>query len=141
MEYFVLEPEVAGELGPETQADASVYPPRVSRLHYEVVGWHGDELLESFPCYLVSDALAARLSQAGLGVFELRPVQLTLTPEAEELFAGKQFPDFLWLHVTGKAGQDDLGVTALGQLVVVTHALEIFQQGTLNNCDIEKYVA
>jgi hypothetical protein len=36
--YFLIEPEVAGELGADTVMDSSVHPPRVSELHHELKG-------------------------------------------------------------------------------------------------------
>jgi hypothetical protein len=35
-------------------------------LHHRFEGWLGDELLETFPCFLVSSAMAAALEEAGL---------------------------------------------------------------------------
>lgn len=46
--YKLIEPEVAGSLGKETELDSSVFPPHVKKLHYEFDGWLGDDILESF---------------------------------------------------------------------------------------------
>lgn len=50
-----------------------------------------------------------------------------------------EFPEFRWLYVTGTAGQDDIGLTPRGRLIVSDAALAIFRQGDLNGCDIEEY--
>ena len=139
MAYYSLEPEVAGGLGDDTVMDTTVHPPQVESLHYEVEDWLGDDLIESFPCYLASKPLAARLTAAGLGTFELKDVTVTLTPEAEELLGDTTLPDFSWLAVSGTAGTDDLGVTANGQLVVSDQALALLREFTIDNCDIEPF--
>ena len=48
--YFVLKPEVAGELGEASIVDTSHWPPIVENLEYHFQGWLGDVLLASFPC-------------------------------------------------------------------------------------------
>ena len=117
MAYYTLQPAVAGGLGDGTVMDTTMHPPLVERLHYEFEDWLGDDLVESFPCFLVSEPLAARLTAAGLGTFQLKDVALTMTPEAEELLADASFPDFYWLDVAGTAGRDDVGTTLTGLLV------------------------
>src|SRR3954454_10828086 len=59
--YFALEPEVAGQLGDTTMLDTSVHPPVIQRLEYRFDGWLGDDLLESFPCFVVTERLANEL--------------------------------------------------------------------------------
>jgi hypothetical protein len=60
-ERWVLCPEVAAELGGNTVMDAFAHPPKVSRLHLRFMGWLGDDLLETFPCFLVTSRLAKAL--------------------------------------------------------------------------------
>ena len=139
MAYYTLEPEVAGGLGAGTVMDTTVHPPRVERLHYEFEDWLGDDLVESFPCFLVSKPLAARLTAAGLGTFQLKDVTVTTTPEAEEQLGDASLPDFHWLDVTGAAGRDDIGTTPSGQLVVSDKALALLREFTVDNCDVEPF--
>lgn len=141
MDYFALEPEVAGGFGKRTILDATVHPPVVEHLNYEF-GWGylGDELLENFPCFIVTQRLADILVRSGLGSFYLDEVEVTFTPDAQEEHAGKPFPHFLWLRVTGTAGQDDLGVTGKAQLVVSERALQVLRRGVIDNCGIEPYL-
>ena len=142
MDYYALAPEVAGALGERTVMDSSVHPPLVARLHYEIdYGWLGDELLEAFPCYIVSDTIAANLAESGLGAFELHDADVTLTPEAQEDRAGEPVPLFRWLRVSGIAGRDDLGVTGGGRLVVSERTLALLRTGVLDHCDADPYLA
>lgn len=101
MRHLLLEPEVAGGLGERTVMDASVHPPLVSSLHYEITDWLGDDFLESFPCFVVTDRLAEGLVVANLRAFVLRNVDISLTPEARAEF-GRDLPRFQWLVVTGQ---------------------------------------
>ena len=51
---YTLEPEVPGGWGTGIEVDNSCHPPIVKRLHIEFDGWCGDELLECYPCFIVS---------------------------------------------------------------------------------------
>jgi hypothetical protein len=139
MAYYTLEPEVSGGLGEGTVMDSTVQPPRVESLHYEFADWLGDDLVESFPCYLVSKPLAARLTAANLGGFQLRDVAVTLTDEAEEQLGDTSLPDFYWLDVIGTAGHDDIGTTPAGQLVVSDQGLALLREFNIDNCDVEPF--
>ena len=77
-EFWSLEPEVAGELGSGSLVDTSVHPPRVSKLTLMLSGWLGDELVETFPCYVVTESLGTALVSAGLTGFELDDVDIDL---------------------------------------------------------------
>lgn len=137
--FFRLEPEVAGELVEGTVLDASASPPRVEAVHFEITEWLGDDLVTSFPVFLVSEELATELVEAGLGAFRVRQAAVTVSDEAQELLEGRAVPTFRWLDVTGQAGVDDVGVTEQGELVVSEEVLELLQGGTLENCEVERY--
>ncbi len=55
---FVLEPHVAGELGSKTKLDPTTHPPTVEELHYVLDSSESDDIVESFPVFLVSARLA-----------------------------------------------------------------------------------
>jgi hypothetical protein len=137
--YYTLQPEVAGGLGNATVMDTTVHPPLLQRLHYEFEDWLGDDLVESFPCFLVSEPLAARLTAAGLGTFQLKDVEVTMTPEAKELLGDNAFPNFYWFDVAGTAGRDDVGITLTGLLVVSDQALAVLREFNIDNCDVEPF--
>ena len=66
--YKYIEPEVAGGLGNETIIDKNYHPPIVKKLHYEFNGWLGDDILESFPCFIVSERLKNEIIKKNLKV-------------------------------------------------------------------------
>lgn len=129
-------PEVAGELGANTQMDVSVHPPRVSHLHYRFEGWLGDDLLESFPCYLVTERLADALRRSNLTGWSLLPVEITTSTEFDELYPGRALPGFSWLHVAD--GDGDFSLSAAHELLVSAQALQLLQQFNLAHADVEE---
>jgi hypothetical protein len=110
-EFFKLEPEVAGGWGPDTSADTSVHPPVVRRLEYTFDGWLGDELLETFPCFIASERLAESMIAQSLTGFALDEVKVSVSSEFLELHPSVLLPRFRWLRVSGTAGQHDFALT------------------------------
>ena len=135
MSFTILEPEVAGGWGDETVADTAVHPPIVSRLHYEFEGWLGDELLASFPCFIVSERVAAALEASRLTGFALDEVTISTSPEFEDLHPDVSLPRFRWLKVSGQAGVDDFGLAADFRLVVSAKGLGLLSRFTLKQAD------
>ncbi|MCR3721192.1 hypothetical protein LY15_003179 [Prauserella flava] len=140
MPYYSLEPAAPGELGDHVVMDTSVHPPRVTHAHLHLDGWLGDDLIESYPCYFISETLAATIENSELDHYELRDVEVTVSEDAPD-DERAAIPGIRWLFVTGTAGVNDLGTTAIGQLVVSDRGLAALQQGNLENCDIEDYDA
>lgn len=139
MDYHVLEPEVAGALGEHTVMDRSTHPPVVSKLHYELAGWLGDDLLESFPCFVVTARLAERIDASDLVGATLDSLELSIHPEADELFASRELPKFRWLRVSGEGGVADWGLAEDGRLVVSDRAMAILSDVQLKHCDVELF--
>jgi hypothetical protein len=140
MTHHTLEPEVAGSLGPRTVMDTDVHPPAVTHLHYEVDGWLGDDLLESFPCFLISPQAALALRSAHVTGFADREAEITLGADVEGV-VDLQLTNFRWLTPTGVPGVDDLAVDRSATLIVSDQVLEILHSFHLSNCDIEVWVA
>lgn len=105
--HKILEPEVAGGLGPGTDIDRSTHPPVVRHLNYEVDGWLGDDLLETFPCFVVTARLAGALAASKLSGFQLSLAEVTRSERFDELHPDMVLPAFHRLHVVGIEGADD----------------------------------
>jgi hypothetical protein len=88
---------------------------------------------------LVSAGLAEALRSSGLGKFAVADAEVTLSPEAQEMLAGRVMPRFHWWKVAGRAGVDHFGLTEKAQLVVSNRGLDVLRTGRLNNCDIGDY--
>lgn len=118
MTFHILDPEVAGELGPQTVLDSTVHPPRVTRLHYIIDAWMGDDLVQSFPCYLITEDLRERLESLQVSGVRFATATVSISDEYHELKPDVKVPEFFWLQIHGTPGKDDLGLTADARLVV-----------------------
>lgn len=136
--FFYIEPEVSGELGENTVINTSVHPPEVSKLHYNFNGWLGDELLESFPCFIVADSLAEYVKSINLTGYLLGDVEITKSLEFEDLYPDKKLPKFFWFKVNGMAGVDDFGISDDLRLTVSELALNTLNEGVIIQADIEE---
>jgi len=139
MQYFYVEPEVAGGLGERTVMDRSSHPPIVNRLHYQLEGWLGDAILESFPAFVVTENAKESLLGIGATGATFDDVEVTVTVEFEELYPGRKLPLFAWLKPEGKAGQDDIGATADGRLVLSQRALDTLSSLGISNALVEPF--
>jgi hypothetical protein len=140
MKYYYLEPEVAGGWGKNTVFDRIPGRPTVvHKLHYEFQGWLRDELLESTPCFIVSERVAREIEKTELTGATFDEVEVTTSEQFRELNPNRQLPKFVWLKVDGKAGQDDLGTARDGRLVVSERALEIFREVGVTQASVTEF--
>jgi hypothetical protein len=140
MRFYKLDPEVAGGWGPNTVFSRTPGQPLViHKFHYQFDGWLGDELLESDPCFIVTQRLAEAIRNAGLSGYVLRPVETSTSEQFQEIYPNRQIPIFEWLEITGKAGVDDWGVDVDGRLVVSSEALAVIKSTTLNHCEVSEF--
>jgi hypothetical protein len=140
MKYFTIGPEVAGGWGEHTVADTSVHPPKVSHLHYEFHGWLGDDIVESFPCLVVTQRLADLLPPTLTG-FELAELEVSTSDQFRQLHPGRDLPAFRWLKVYGTAGVDDFGVAEDLRFVVSEAVMNILRQVSTANCEAAEWKA
>lgn len=137
--YYFVEPEVAGGLGDNTVINTNFHPPIVTSLEYRFEGWLGDDILESFPCFIITEFLGAKLSDSKLSGITFAPVLVTQSEEFKELNPDVSIPKFFWLKVVGIACTDDFGLSEDHRLVISQAALDILRTAQLDNADIEKY--
>ncbi|MGA2404873.1 MAG: hypothetical protein ABSG91_24750 [Syntrophobacteraceae bacterium] len=133
MKYYQLEPEVAGGFGEHTVIDRASGKMVVRKLHYEFDGWLGDELLESTPCFIVSERLARQIERAQLTGISFDDVEVTKSDQFEELYPNRQIPKFIWLKIQGEAGRDDFGIAPGLMLVISERALEVLKGLGISN--------
>jgi len=143
MKLFLLEPEVSGGLGERTTFGENN---RVVNLHYEFQGWLGDELLESSPCFIVTESLANSLSANKLSGIMLEDAEVTTSEEFDELYPNRALPRFKRLipqgvvNITATRFSDwsghDFCISSKNYLVVTERAFEIISKHALSNCDI-----
>jgi hypothetical protein len=138
---YTLRAEVAGALGPQSVLDTSTNPPVVSRLHYDFVSWLGDDIVASFPCNIVTEALATAIVEEGLTGADIDEVVVTKNPHFERFFPDTValLPEWKWLRPTGQPHHSDFWQDEQGVLIVSERALKLLRKFSLENCRIGKY--
>ncbi len=139
MKYFKLEAEVAGGWGSRTLADVSVHPPTVQHLDFEFAGWSGDDILATFPCYIVTGTLADRLRASDLSGWRLLDVEISRSAEFDELYPDLELPQFERLSPIGVAGVDDIGATPIADLILSERALAMFKEHRLTQSAVSEW--
>lgn len=134
--YHYVEPEVAGAWGNETIADTSVHPPVVHKLHYEISGWLGDDLLETFPCFIVSERLREDLIKSGLAGFDFDHVLISKSDELAADTTFEEMPNFHWMKVHGANEGADFKISADHRLMVSDRALTVLRRNKIANAEI-----
>jgi len=137
--YYYIEPEVSGGIGKQSVIDASRHPPLIKKLNFEFDGWLGDDIIESFPCFIVSDSLKNKIEQEKLTGFEIDEVEVTVSNTFDDLHGDKRLPKFHWLKATGKAGQHDFGIAKDLRLVISENALRVIRKTKIEHASIEEY--
>ena len=98
--------------------NTEVHPPVVERLNYEFRGWLGDDILESFPCFIVSDRLKVRIETEGLNGISFYNVIITKSSEFIDLYPDKGLPMFYWAKINGEIYKDDFAIGEDFRLVI-----------------------
>ncbi len=137
--FYYIEPEVAGSLGDSSDIDTSVHPPKVSKLHYQFDGWLGDDLLETFPCYIVTEQMRQQIELNNLTGAKFDSVMISVSDQFQEMYPNKILPQFFWLKVDGNTGKDDFGIAKDHRLVISKEAFDTMKQLNIENSDIEEY--
>jgi len=101
---FLLEPEVAGGIGENTifSQNNSEGKREILYLHYEFEGWLGDELLETTPCFIITEKLMNSILQSNLNGFEIEDVEVSVTEEFCEWHPDLALPKFHRLIPSGR---------------------------------------
>lgn len=140
MKYFYIEPEVAGGLGKNTIMNHNTHPPIVSKLHYQFDGWLGDVILESFPCFIVTEEAKGKLESVNATGIRFAEVEVTTSEQFQDLYPNHKLPKFVWLQIEGKAGDDDFGIDKEKRLVISGRVLKILKgigvSHALITCDL-----
>ncbi len=98
---YCIEPEVSGQLGPRTIITHTSHPPTVTHLHFIFYGWLGDDLIECFPVFLVSESLAQSLRDSSLRGYNIKECEIELSEEFLMMQPNIKLPNFYWLQITG----------------------------------------
>lgn len=136
MKSYILNPEVPGELGFNIIIDTQQHPPIVEKLHFIFMGWLGDDLVECFPCFLISERLKIALEITGFTGFLIDECDVESSIEFTEMQPGVILPKFFWLKIDGNE-QSDFALTQKHRLRVTKNAFSFLKRFNINYCDIE----
>ena len=139
MTYFILEPEVAGTLGPATTGDLRARPPQIEKLNYEFDVWLGDPLLEALCTFIVTDALKEALIEARASGVAFGDVEVTKSGIFLDMNGDRPLPAFSWLQITGRAGKDDFGRSSSRRLIVSERMMNLLNAFGLKHCEVSEY--
>ena len=143
---YLLKPEVAGGFGSNTIIDENN---NVVHLEYEFFGWLGDELLETTPCYIISDSLQSEIQKSNLSGFELQQIEISINEQFYDVYPNADIPPFhMRLIPTGHVNVDrnnarytnwsgeDFCFSDTRYLIVTERALNILKKHKMNYCEI-----
>lgn len=145
MKFYLLDPEIAGEIGEQSDI---VYEEgkikEVKFLEYVFSGWQGDELLTTHPCFIVSESLAIDIKKAGLLGVEFTDVKISISEDFQEMFDGVKLPRFIRAIFTNIYEENvndldvDFYINKYKEIVVSERALLILKKHKINNCIVEE---
>lgn len=139
MPYYI-EPDVAGEIGSESILETKAHPPIVHKLHFVFEGWLGDDIIETFPCFLVTEKLRKSLQQLGFSGIEFDDVKISKSATFREIYGDKTLPKFVWAKITGnQSNNDDFFISQDHRLVVSDAAYAAISKFKIENAIIEDF--
>ena len=139
MTYFILEPEVAGGLGPATTGNLKVRPPQLEKFNYEFDVWPGDPLVEAVRNFIVTDGLKDALIEAHASGVAFGDVEVTKSGIFLDMNGDRPLPAFSWLQITGRAGKDDFGRSSSRRLIVSERMMNLLNAFGLKHCEVSEY--
>lgn len=131
---FVVDPQVAGQLGEGTEMDTSAHPPVVHRVEYVLDHPGTDDLIQSFPVFLASDSLREDLAAAHVRGITWREAVVSRGDFYGDYPVADPIP-YSWL-VPGQRG-DDCWVEG-GSLVVSDRMMEVLRGARLSDCIVDE---
>ena len=138
--FKIIEPEVAGGIGEDTKLDTTVHPPIVYQLHYEFQGWLLNDILETFPCFIVTADLKEAILETGLTGVDFDYVKISASYEFRQLYPETVLPQFNWMKVYGKAGEDDFGISDKLRLIISEKAYALLSRFNISAADVKDYI-
>ena len=136
--YRYIEPEVSGGLGQDTQLDSKVHPPIIEKLHFEFSGWLGDDIIESFPCFIVTERLRKRIEFEKLTGITFENVIISKSEVFLQIYPTIQLPNFYWAKIDGTFGKDDFIIGDDNRLVISERTFKILKLFKISNAIVEE---
>lgn len=138
--FYELTPEVPGHLGENTILDNSVHPPIVKKLDFVFDGWLGDDIIECFPCFLVSENLKNDLEHSKLNGYEIMSCTLSVSNLFMQLHPNLHLPLFYWFKITESKELADFWISDKNNLIVSEDALKILKSYNFHKDNYKPYL-
>lgn len=135
--FKTIEPEVAGGMGEGTELDNTVHPPIVKKLHFNIEGWLGDDILETFPCFLVTTSLKNKIEIENLTGITFDDVLITKSSSFIEMYPNRILPKFYWAKINGTFAKSDFFLGSDNRLIISQKAYDLLVQFNFNNAIVE----
>ncbi len=147
MNYYILYPEVAGELGDKCKI---IYEngkiKEIEHLQYNFKGWLGDELLTAHPCFIVSEGLKNDIVSKQLSGIDFRDISVIFSDEFYASSSNTNMPQFFEIilkHPDSEKVNDfkyDFYYNKYKDMIVSEKALSVIKTHHINFCNIEDYI-
>lgn len=114
MPTFRVEPKVSGELGPDAVLNTSTWPPVVEYFQFAFDAWRGEDIVETFPTFLVTDRLRRALQSASITGLVFGHVDACKGEQFDILMRGADVDLGQWhrMDVVGRPDADDAWLVA-----------------------------
>ena len=115
-------------------------------MHFIFSGWLGDDIIESTPCFIITDDLKKWIEKSQLSGYKFQEVEVSLSDEFVELYSNREIPEFKRLIPNSsvvvedktytKWSGGDFSLSDKSYLVVSEKALDILNEYNIDNCDL-----
>jgi len=135
---YVLDPLVAGQLGERTDLNATTHPPVVRHVDYVVDLPTDEDLIQSFPVFLVSEDLAGALAAANLTGFRLEDADVRPSDQYGG-FGGGEVPikHYRWLRLDS-SDPADCWLDERLRLCVSDEMYAVISSHRIEGCEVTK---
>ena len=97
-----------------------------------------DDLIQSFPVFLVSEDLGAQIKLARLTGCVLAPARISRSADYREVYGNAPHRSYLWLKVDGTSQQTDIWLDSKFRLCASGRAFKVLEQANLSGCQVTK---
>lgn len=146
MNYFLIQPEIAGELGDNSEI---IYEngriKEVKFLEFIFTGWLGDEILKARPCYIITKNIMDSFISNGITGAKYEDIKMSFSEDFLDIYEDvSDVPLFVRLRPISKIDEleegmdEDIYLDKYNRLVVSEKVMRILEKYRINNCDVEQ---
>ena len=128
--YNKIQPEVIVGIGNNTVFEEKEPPFKtINRLHIELEDWLGDDLVECYPVYIVTDALKKGLEESNFSGFKFAEMEITKSEYFDDNYQlKKELPNFYWMKIIGQLDIDEILIGNNKELFIKPKLVEFIKK-------------